>query len=70
MHLLIAQVFYIYKVMQIIVICKNERFMLIIFEIVLQYLKNFNNGQNLIVIALVVDFGKDYSLREENYQIL
>ena len=55
-NLLKTQIFYTYKVIKVIIIYENKYFILIIFSIIMLYLKNFNNSQKLIIISFILCF--------------
>ena len=46
--------------------CKNKNLVFATFQVVTPSLKGLNNGQELLIVGLVVGFSRDYLLREKN----
>lgn len=70
LDLLKAQVFYIYKLIENVIIYKYKILMLVIFKIIMQHLKGFNKCQNYIIKSLILSFCKKYLLRKKNFWVL
>lgn len=65
-----AQVFRIYEVGQIVLVYKNEEFMLGIFSKVTPSFKYLNDGKKLAIIGLVSSYCSDDFRKKESRQIL
>lgn len=51
----LAQVFFIHKVLEVVVVCEHKYFMLPSFLVVLPSFESFNNGQKLSIVGFVTD---------------
>ena len=65
-----AQVFYIYKIIKIIIIYKNKYLVFVIFQIIKLYYRNFNNIQKFIIMNFILSFCKKFFFRKKYYQML
>ncbi len=62
-----AQAFYIYKLIEVVVVCKDNNLIFIAFQIVVPRLKGFNDSHELLVVNFIANLNKDYFLREKGY---
>ena len=58
--LLRAQTLYIHKTIEVIIVRKNENLMLAAFQVVVPYLKHFDNSQKLTIVNLILCFRWNY----------
>lgn len=58
------QTFYIYKVVKIIIICKNKNFLFTVIYIILPDYKNINNNKILTIQGLKLFFNKNNSWKK------
>lgn len=65
-----ADVFFIHKVAQIVIIRKNKDFMFAMFIIVVLSLIRFNNSDKLAISSLLLSSCQDFFLRKEEYYML
>ena len=58
-----AQTFYIYKMIEVVIIGKYKYFVLAIFEIVAPYFEHLSNGQNHNIVSFISSFGWNYFMQ-------
>ena len=51
-------------------VCKDENFMLVTFQIVTPRLEGLDNSQKLTVVGLISSLGKNHFPRKEGYWVL
>lgn len=49
-------VFYIHEAIKILSICEDNYFMPTVFQIVISYLKSFDNSQKFAIMGFILDF--------------
>ena len=57
-----AQIFYIHKLTDIIMVKKDKNFIFIVFQIMMPKLKDFNNSLEFLIISFVPSVSKNYLL--------
>ena len=62
-----AQTLYIHETTEVIMVCKDENFMLAALQIVTPRLEGFDNSQKLTVVGLVSCFRWNHFPRKEGY---
>ena len=65
-----AQILRIHEVIKIVVVCEDKHLVLAIFQIVMPYLKGFDNSQKLAVMGFILSFCRNHFSQKERYQIL
>ncbi len=62
-----AQILRIHKLTEVVVINEDEDLVLVAFKVVAPSLKYFNNGQELLIVSLVLSLSRDHLSREKGY---
>ena len=61
-----AQAFYIHELTEVAVICKDEDLIFEAFQVVPPSLKSLNNGQELLIMSLIVNLSGNHFSREKS----
>ncbi len=67
--LLRTQVFRLYKMLEFIMVCKHENFMLAALQVISLGFEGFNNGQQLAVMGLIPNLCQNHLFGENSYSI-
>lgn len=62
-----AEIFYIHKIIKIVIIFKNKNLVFATFQIILPSFEYYNNIQQLAIIDFVSNFYKNYFLKKKYY---
>ena len=69
-NLIIAYVFDIYELTEVVVVHKDKKLIFVTLQIVAPSFKSFNNSQKLLVMSLIINLGKDLFLKKKSYKVL
>ena len=61
-----AQVLYIHKLTEVVMVCKDKDLVFAAFQVVAPSFKDFNNGQELLIESLVSGLGGNHLSRENS----
>ncbi len=64
-----TQAFCVYEMLEVVVVCKYENFMLVALQVVSPSLEGFNNGQQLAVMGLIPSFCRNHLSGENSYRM-
>ena len=61
-----AQALCIYKLMEVVMVCKDKDLVFAVFQVVALSLKGLNNDQKLLIVGFIAGLSRDHLLREKN----
>ena len=64
-----AQALCIYEATKVVVVCKDQYFVLAAFQIVTPYLKDFDNSKKLALMGLVSSLYRNHFSQKKRYQV-
>lgn len=67
LYLIKAQVFSIYKLMEIVIANREKHLIFGVFQVIITSLKSFNNKQELLIIGLVPNLYRNHFFKKKNY---